>query len=106
MIPEHKHVKTPDADPKMEGWHVRYGSIHIYGEGEATPGVAERIPPSHRECANARKEQKLMPGECGYLGGAEQWHFMVAGPEGAIVSEYATYHDGNALRFSHPKVSL
>ena len=106
MIPEHKHVKTADARAKMEGWHVRHGSVHIYGEGEPTPGVAERIPPMHREIATARTEQKLMPGEVGWLGGPEEWHFMVGGPEGAIVTEYASYQDGTALRFSHPDVSF
>lgn len=105
-IPEHKHVKTADAGAKLEGWHVRHGSIYIYGEGEPTPGVEERIPPSHLECCKARKEQKLMPGEVGMLTGAEQWHWMKAGPEGAIVTEYATYHDGAGLRFSHPQVKM
>ena len=106
MIPEHRHVKTPDAGPKMEGWQPRHGWVYIYGEGEATPGVEERIPPSHKDCAKARKEQKLLPGEVGMLGGAEQWHWMLAGPEGAIVTEYATYHDGAALRFSNPDVKF
>jgi len=27
-------------------------------------------------------------------------------PEGAIVTGYATYHDGAGLRFSHPKAKL
>jgi len=31
---------------------------------------------------------------------------MVAGPEGAIVTEYATYHDMAALRFTNPKAKL
>lgn len=105
-IPEHRHVATADAGPKLEGWHVRHGSIWIYGEGEATPDVMEHIPPSHRECAVSRVEKQLLPGEVGYLGGAEQWHFMKGGPEGAIVTEYATYHDGNGLRFSHPDVKM
>ena len=106
MIPEHKHVKTADAGPKMEAWHVRHGWIYIYGEGEPTPGVDERIPPTHKECAKARNEKKLMPGEVGMLAGPEQWHWMHAGPEGAIVTEYATYHDAAGLRFSHPKAKL
>jgi len=106
MIPEHRHVQTPDAGPKMEGWQPRHGWVYIYGEGEATPGVDERIPPSHKECAKARVEKKLMPGEVGMLGGAEQWHWQIAGPEGAIVTEYATYHDGAALRFSNPDVKF
>jgi len=71
-----------------------------------TPGVEARVPPSHSECAVARKEQKLLPGEVGMLAGPEQWHWMLAGPEGAIVTEYATYHDGNALRFSNPDVKF
>lgn len=105
MIPEHKHVKTADAAAKMEGWHVRHGWIYIYGEGTPTAGVEERIPESHKKVANARVEKKLLPGETGELAGAEQWHWMQA-PEGAIVTEYATYHDGNGLRFSHPQAKL
>lgn len=105
MIPEHKHVRTPDAGPKMEAWQPRHGWIYIYGEGTPTPGVEARIPASHKECAVARTEKKLLPGEVGMLAGAEQWHWMYA-PEGAIVTEYATYHDGAGLRFSHPQAKL
>jgi D-lyxose ketol-isomerase len=105
-IPEHRHLKTAKAGPKLEAWHVRHGSIHIYGEGPATAGVEARIPPSHRECCKARSEQLLLPGQVGMLAGAEQWHWMKAGPEGAIVTEYATFHDGDGLRFSHPQVKL
>ena len=106
MIPEHAHMKTAKAGPKMEGWHVRHGWVYVYGEGEPTPGVDERIPPLHRKIAVARTEKKLMPGECATLGGAEQKHWMLAGPEGAIVSEYATYHDMDGLRFTHPDIKL
>ena len=106
MIAEHVHKKTAKAGPKMEGWHVRHGWVYVYGEGEPTPGVDARIPPSHKECCVARTEKKLMPGECACLGGAEQKHWMMAGPEGAIVSEYATFHDMDGLAFTHPKVKL
>jgi len=106
MIPEHAHVKTDEAGPKMEGWHVRHGWVYIYGEGEPTPGVEERIPPSHRQCAIARTEKILKPGECACLNAPEKKHWMRAGPDGAIVTEYATYHDGKGLRFSHPDVTF
>ena len=106
MIPEHKHVKTADARPKMEAWQVRYGWARLYGEGAPTPGVEARIPPSHKDCIVARAEKKVTPGEVGMLAGPEQWHWMLAGPEGVIVTEYASYHDGKALRFTHPKVKL
>jgi hypothetical protein len=35
---------------------------------------------------------------------AESFHFLFAGDNGAIVSEYANYHDGAGLRFTNPKV--
>jgi hypothetical protein len=31
---------------------------------------------------------------------------MVAGPEGALVTEYGTFHDAAGLRFSNPKAKL
>lgn len=107
MIPEHRHMKTEAAGPKMEGWHVRYGSIYTFAEGDATPGWEKIIPAAHqKEFLVCKNYKKLMPGETNDLAGPEQWHFMVAGPEGAIVSEYATYHDGAGLRFTHPKAKL
>ncbi len=106
MIPEHSHKRTETAGPKMEAWQVRHGSVRIYSTGEPTPGVAERIPPIHRDMAVARTERELLPGEVGTLNKAEHMHWMLGGPEGGIVTEYATYHDGDGLRFTHPKVSL
>jgi len=106
MIPEHWHVATAEGGAKLEAWQVRYGWVYIYGEGEATAGVEQRIPPTHKKYAVARREKKLNPGEVGILGSAEEKHWMLAGPDGAIVTEYATYHDGNGLRFSHPEISF
>jgi hypothetical protein len=34
------------------------------------------------------------------------FHFLMAGPEGAIVSEWATYHDNAGLRFTNAKAAL
>ncbi|MCF7973272.1 MAG: hypothetical protein K9N55_05625 [Phycisphaerae bacterium] len=106
MIPEHSHTRTDQAGPKMEAWQVRHGSVRIYSTGEPTPGVADHIPPLHRDIAVARMERELLPGEVGTLNQAGHMHWMLGGPEGGIVTEYATYHDGNGLRFTHPKVSL
>lgn len=106
MIPEHSHKRTDQAAPKMEAWQVRHGSVRIYSTGTPTPGVTERIPPIHRDMAAARTEQELLPGEVGMLNEAQAMHWMIGGPEGGIVTEYATYHDGDGLRFTHPKVSL
>jgi D-lyxose ketol-isomerase len=106
MIPEHWHEKTESAAAKLEGWLVRNGTAYLYGEGTPTPGVNERISPSHRECAVARNEMFLKPGEIRMLVKPLEKHCMRAGPEGAIVTEFATYHDMAGLRFTHPKAKL
>ena len=36
----------------------------------------------------------------------ETFHFMMAGPEGAVVCEWANYHDNAGLRFTHPTATL
>jgi D-lyxose ketol-isomerase len=106
MIAEHYHVKTEDAAAKMEAWLVRHGVGYFYSEGEPTPGVDERIPPTHKECAKARTEKLVKPGEVVKLEVVEKRHWVKAGPEGAIITEVATYHDMGGLRFSHPQIKL
>ena len=104
MIPEHYHIKTDEVGAKMEAWLVRHGSAYFYSEGEATPDAV--IPPLHRECAKARHEEFKKPGEVVVQPVPEARHWMKAGPEGAIVTEVATYHDMAALKFSHPKAHV
>ena len=105
-IPEHSHVKTDITGPKMEAWQVRNGMIYTYAEGTPTPGAEDDIPEAEKEFWIAKTRTKLMPGELAKLEKAETMHWMMAGPDGAIVTEYATYHDGNALRFSNPNVKF
>jgi hypothetical protein len=42
----------------------------------------------------------------GFLNKIRAKHFMIAGPEGTIVSEYACYHSGDGLRFTNPTVGF
>ncbi len=106
MIPEHWHLPTATVRSKVEGWHLRYGSVTLFSEGAPTPGVEKAIPPSHRDIAKARTMTVLKLGEYGTLANPEERHFMLAGPEGAIVSEYASAHDMNGVRFTHPDAKL
>ena len=105
MIPEHWHVKTEFA-AKAESWHLRYGAVTLFGEGEATVGAEKIIPASELQFTTARKTTVLRLGDVAPLSKIESKHFMVAGPEGCIVTEYASYHDNNALRFTNPKAKL
>ena len=106
QIPEHAHVKTKDVVAKMEAWHVRHGMVHCFGEGPETKPLPVKLPESQEQFRTVKHARRVLPGEVYSLNRPEAFHFMIAGPEGAIVTEYATYHDGNALRFSNPGVKL
>ncbi len=104
MIPEHAHLKT-DFPPKFETWMVTKGWAYNFSEiGDATPD-APAIPASH----GAYKSKNCViqnVGDIIHLKKEESYHFLMAGPEGAIVDEWACYHDGAGLTFTHPKASL
>jgi D-lyxose ketol-isomerase len=106
MIPEHWHVKTDEAAAKAEAWHLRYGAVTLFGEGDPSPEWDKVVPAGEKECTTVKHATVLALGDVAPLNRIEARHFMVGGPEGCIVSEYASYHDGNALRFTNPKVKL
>jgi len=104
MIVEHRHVAT-EHPAKMESWHVRQGSIYTFGEGDATPNNP-KTPESQKDFITVNNVVELKLNGINTLNRAEAPHFMLAGDQGAIVSEYANYHDGNGLRFTNPNVSF
>ena len=106
MLPEHAHVALPDVAPKMEAWHLRYGAVTLFGEGEKTPGAELLVPASERQYVTVWHTAQPGLGEIGKLNRAEAKHFMIASPAGAIVSEYASYHDNKALRFTNPAIKF
>ncbi len=102
MIVEHKHLET-EHPAKMESWHVRYGSISSFGEGDETAGNP-KTPKSQKDFITVNHVTNVAPGEVATLNRVEAPHFMIAGDKGAIVSEYANFHDGNGLDFTNPDV--
>ncbi|HUT01823.1 MAG TPA: hypothetical protein VM031_05175 [Phycisphaerae bacterium] len=106
MIVEHAHEETPEAAAKMEAWHVRHGKIHTFGEGEETRPCPVELPDGQQEFITVRHAREVVPGELDSLNRPGAKHFMIAGPQGAIVTEYATYHDNGALRFTNPAVKF
>ena len=106
MIVEHGHVQTPDAKPKMEAWQVRHGMVYLFGEGEPTNPLPVELPKSQEEFITVKHCAPLKIGEIQGLNRPEAKHFMMGGPEGAIVTEYATYHDNAGLRFTNPGVKF
>ena len=105
MLPEHYHLKTDKAGPKMEGWHVRHGVSYVYGEGEPAKNMKAIVPKCHMNgTVSISHEVILTQGEATILNRETARHWQFGGPEGAVVSEYATYHDNDGVRHSDPKL--
>ena len=105
MIPEHAHVKT-SMPAKFESWMVQKGMCYNFSAvGEETPD-APKLPESQKGCITSKNFVKQNAGEIVHLKKSETFHFLMAGPGGAVVSEWACYHDNDGLRFSNPKAAL
>jgi len=106
MIVEHGHNKCAEGQAKMESWQVRHGMIYTFGEGEPTLDLPVKLPESQLKlnAITARHCKILRAGEVGTLNRTTAKHFMIAGPEGAIVTEYGTPHYGPALEFTNKTV--
>ena len=109
VLPEHRHIGGAEGfGPKMESWHVRHGSVEFFGEYKSDAGETpvSEMPAGKRPfgCGEDWFKSKYViarrAGGTYTLLDPESWHFMRAGPNGAIVSEYATFH--NQVEFSKP----
>jgi hypothetical protein len=117
MLPEHHHIGGPEQyptyGPKMEAWLVRYGSVDFFGEykdSEEKPisqmprherpwGHGEEWFKSRYVASRTAKEGKVYT-----MADPESWHFQRAGKNGAIVTEFATFH--NHVSFSKPGMAF
>lgn len=113
-------VFNKNIPAKMESWLVRHGWVWGFTtEGEPNldkyPEVKaklsallfEKDPKTGKQFLNCVHVEKwTADGVAHKLAKDESWHFMMGGDEGAIVSEFANYHDGQGLRFSVPGVGF
>jgi D-lyxose ketol-isomerase len=106
MIVEHGHEAAGDVKAKREAWHVRHGSIHTLGEGQPAGPCPVALPESQAKHITVKNWKLVREGELDDLKRATAKHFMIAGPQGAIVTEYGTFHDNAGLRFTNPKVKF
>lgn len=101
MLPEHYHLKTDKNPAKNEGWVVRHGISYVYGEGEPTKPMHAIVPKCHLNgTVTVEHEVILKPGEFTPLVRVGSRHWQFGGPEGAIITEVATVHDGDGVRHS------
>lgn len=108
MIPEHGHDDCEQAPSKMESWHVRHGSLVTFGEGEDNGPPPCIVPQSQVDAGGVtvRHWTELKPGEVQTLNRQKALHFMVAGPEGAIATEYGSGHHGEAMFFTDDSIEF
>jgi hypothetical protein len=109
-LPEHCHLGGPEGcGPKMESWQVRYGEVWFYGEYQHGDEILiSDLPEGQRPWGSdqdwfkskyiVRRDAKR--NQMYTLHDPESWHGQVAGKEGAIVTEVATFH--NHVTFSKP----
>ncbi len=115
MLPEHRHIGGAEGyGPKMESWQVRYGSVEFFGEyqGEGTETLISDMPEQDRPWGFGQDwfkskyiiQRTAQSGKLYTLEDPQSWHGQRAGAEGAIVTEYATYH--NHVEFSKPDMEF
>jgi len=102
MIPEHYHVAS-NFPAKYESWRVTHGSCFNFGIGEPSVNLP-LLPASQKEYITSLNFVRQAVDEVVSLKKVESPHFLLAGEHGAIVAEYATYHDGAGLRFTNPNI--
>ena len=111
VLAEHRHVGGAEGyGPKMESWQVRYGEVEFFGEykGAGDETLISDMPESERPWGFGQDwfkskyvvKRTAKSGQIYTLEDPESWHFQRAGKTGAIVTEYATYH--NHVVFSKP----
>lgn len=102
MIPEHFHLAT-EYPAKFESWKVNHGSCYNFGIGEPTAD-APALPESQKDFITVQNFARQAIDEVLPLKQIESPHFLFAGDNGAIITEFGTYHDGAGLRFTNPNV--
>ena len=106
IIPEHWHVKVRDIPAKMEVWLVRSGEIYTYAEGDATPNMKAKLTDADAAHITMKHEKILQVGELAGISHPLEKHWMQAGPQGAIFTEFSTFHTGEAVKFTDEKIKF
>ena len=79
-----------------------YGWVYNFSEVGKPTSNPPAVPKTHGAVKSKnfviQKKGEVLP-----LKKIETWHFMMAGPEGAIVDEYGSNEDKTGMRFTNPK---
>jgi D-lyxose ketol-isomerase len=106
IIPEHWHVKTRDIPEKMEAWLVRCGEVYAYAEGAPTLNMKAKLTTADAAHLTVKCEHILGVGDIAGISRPLEKHWMQAGPQGAVFTEFSTFHTGEAVKFTDPKIKF
>lgn len=106
VIPEHWHVELPNVPAKMECWLIRHGEVYAYSEGERTQNIKAKVTRSDAPYITVNNERVLRVGDVAGISHPLEKHWMQAGPQGAIFTEFCTFHSGEAVKFTDPKIKF
>ena len=88
-------------DESLEGEEGDTGNAYASGDKRDLA-----LPESQRDYITVHNFHEMHVGDISALKQLESRHFLMASPEGAVVTEYGTYHDNAGLRFTNPRASL
>jgi D-lyxose ketol-isomerase len=96
----------PDIDGvlgKEETFRCRWGKAYVYVPGEPVQDPACRPPKGREEFYDCKREIVLNPCDQ-YTMLPNVWHWLQAGPEGAVISEFSSPSQDETDLFSDPEV--
>jgi D-lyxose ketol-isomerase len=105
ICPEQRHPPFEDYPGKEESFRVRYGTLYLYVEGDpvAPEKIKAHIPQDKKDTFTVFHEIILHRGDQ-YTLGPNITHWICGGPEGCVVSEFATYNRDDLDVFTDPAV--
>ena len=110
LLVEHWHVPADGLPAKNECWQARAGVTYCFGEeGEdASKYPHVKVPASQKDFVTVNKVAvaDAKKGNIVWLNKLGARHYQIAGPEGAVVTEYGSFHGPNAQRFTNPNVKF
>ena len=94
-----------DVPCKTASWLVRRGSVYaVFSAGdpnlEEYPNVKSRLDGLPWHASHVEKWEA--DGAVHKLPADETWYFFIAGPEGAVLSEFSNYHSESGVRWASP----
>ena len=98
-----EHWHPPVDTGKQETFRCRYGTVYVYVDGEPTPNPKVQPPEKDRDYFTVFHEIVLQPGDM-FTMKPNTKHWVQAGPEGAIVSEFSSQSNDDTDVFTDPRI--